>query len=609
MLQRCNLTPIIIFDGGYDKSESKLKTIFQRTHKRLSLLKTITVNQNYKPLLPVLACDVFFSVLRQLNIAFAVSNEEADSPTAAAANYYQCPVISNDSDFYLYDLHHGFIMSDSIETTVLSDTDSLGNEYMFLNCSIYHISEFLSCFPGVDKTVLPLFSALVGNDYVEAHEFHEFYSNTHMPKYEGEYLNVCGDQKKMVEILCWLRNNTLSAAISQVIQCLQRERREYIRSIIENTISSYQIHNFNLLCVINPKVNSSSLDRFITPCGESVPLEFTLKYNNGEYSPFFANVIVMHKVVLSPQIEDVSCLSSYKCCRAIRKIIYGILVRHDVVGNTCQSKKCVSTIEEWDRQEDRLQKEAVEPTFFLEGFGMLPTINEISSLKKEVCQLILTKTLGFELDFLLDLPHEWQLLIACFNYWLKNSMPRPTQSFVYALIINLIYCSKIKPNNCSKLMSKDITIEKPGEKYKTSVKSILSKVCQTEMQNVSNNLMKYLTNPSIHRGSPLILYFVHSYSQLQSCVMSIKSLNGLLGNYMKNPDLNRCLSGTLIYNLAEDISRHSNPKLFIAEILGRTVLIQLFTALFNKVCHGVPPDHIIKNEVPSLTPRKKHRCS
>lgn len=612
-MTECSISPIIIFDGGYDKSGRKLKTIFERIRNRLSLVKYIAANQKYERVLPILAREAFISVLTELNIPFAVADYEADDQITVLANYYECPVISADSDFYIYDLHYGFITRDSLDTTITLDTDANGNEYKFLNCDIYHIDDFVSCFPGIEKSLLPLFSTLAGNDYVEEHEFHQFFSNIQLPKYKGVHLNACRRQKKLVEILCWLRNNTVNTAIDQVTKYLKKGRREYIRTIIEDAITGYELRTCNLLHIINRQLSKSENDfcldnKIVRPCGELVPLDFTLKYHKGDYSQFLVNVIVLHKVFLHPQIEDIASPSSYTCSNAIRKVIYGILVHHDVDGNMCQNEKCLSSVEEYDRKKKSLQKELVEPTFFLDGFGVLPTINDVICLKKEVCQLILMKTLEIELDILLDLPHEWQLVVGSFNYCLRKSKPHSTEAFVYALIINLIYYSLIKPNSCSKLVSKYTTTEKSEEvSTNLSIESILTRISELEIQNVSNNLKKYLSKPTINHGNPLLVYILHSYSQLQGCVLSAMSLNKLLGSCMKNPDLNRCFSGTLIYNLAKDISTRSNPKLFVAEILGRrSVLFELFTELLNKVCHEVPSVCVVKKVLLSKKSKKKH---
>lgn len=197
MFLECSVKPVVVFDGGYDKSGKKLKTIYKRTNDRLSSVKDIAQSKSFHEcLLPILAREVFISVLIDLYIHFVVSDYEADEQIAVLANSFKCPVISADSDFYIFDLHLGFITRDSIETTVILDIDSNGKEYKFLNCLIYHIDEFVSCFPGLEKRVLPLFGTLMGNDYVEGHEFDNFFSNIKLPKYKGKHLKANARQKK-----------------------------------------------------------------------------------------------------------------------------------------------------------------------------------------------------------------------------------------------------------------------------------------------------------------------------------------------------------------------------------------------------------------------------
>lgn len=609
MFLECNVKPIVVFDGGYDKSGRKLKTVFERVNQRLSLVKGIARNKSYyEQVLPILARDVFICVLNELSVPFAICDYEADDQITALANYYKCPVISADSDFFIFDVHNGFITRDSIETTVILDIDSSGKEYRYLNCYIYYIDEFISCFPGIEKTVLPLFGTLMGNDYVERKEFDNFFANIQLPKYKGKYFKVFAKQKKMIGLLCWLKNNSLSDAINQILQYLKKERREYVKSIIESAVTSYDLYKCNLLHIINQKLSNSKNEflfdsRLTTACGNSLPLDFIIKYHSGHYTSFFANVIVLHKLFLSPQIDDLSSCSSHMCARNIRKIIYGILIRHDVDADVCQNEKCLAPIEEYDRHENRLKKELVEPVFFLDGIGMLPKINELSKLEKEKAKLILMKVLEMDLDFIADLPIEWQLFVGSIKYWLCNSIQHSTEAFLYALIVNLIYCDIIRHNNPYQNITECCSQSTKINRVCSSVLCILSKIRESDFQHAAKNLKKYLSKPSINHGNPLRLNILHSYSQLQSCVTSVISLNKLLGAFMKNPNIERCLNGSLLYNLTRDISMRSNPKLFIAEILGReTTLSTLFTLLESKIYFAVPSDCILKN-VP--TSRKK----
>ncbi|KFM71939.1 Protein asteroid-like protein, partial [Stegodyphus mimosarum] len=120
--KECNIKPIIIFDGGYDKSDRKLQTVLQRSRTRLTNTEHIAkYGRCSGKVLPIIAHEVFKDVLREMGIPFAQCDFEADDQVTALANYYKCPVISDDSDFYIFDIHHGFIRLDSVESTIITD--------------------------------------------------------------------------------------------------------------------------------------------------------------------------------------------------------------------------------------------------------------------------------------------------------------------------------------------------------------------------------------------------------------------------------------------------------------------------------------------------------
>ena len=61
---------------------------------------------------PALMKSTFFSVLRELEIEIDFADGEADGRIVALANHHKCPVISSDSNFFIFNLEHGFVHFD-----------------------------------------------------------------------------------------------------------------------------------------------------------------------------------------------------------------------------------------------------------------------------------------------------------------------------------------------------------------------------------------------------------------------------------------------------------------------------------------------------------------
>ena len=51
----------------------------------------------------------FMQVVRDMEIEFCVAEGDADKVIASLANHHNCPVLSSDSDFFIFDLKCGFV--------------------------------------------------------------------------------------------------------------------------------------------------------------------------------------------------------------------------------------------------------------------------------------------------------------------------------------------------------------------------------------------------------------------------------------------------------------------------------------------------------------------
>ena len=97
-------------------------------------------------------CEVYRMALCGLGIQFYVADGEADVVTARLANYYRCPVLSLDSDFFVFRLVRGF------------------NRFYFnshvVTADVYHRDQFADQLRLRDESLFCLIPAIVGNDFM-----------------------------------------------------------------------------------------------------------------------------------------------------------------------------------------------------------------------------------------------------------------------------------------------------------------------------------------------------------------------------------------------------------------------------------------------------------
>ena len=123
--------PIVVFDG------SKVKEREGLLKKREDTM--LKMHSNAKVPFPVLLTAVFKQALSAMGIEIChtsntsgIDEDEADKHIAIIANELKSPVLSTDSDFFMFDLHHGFIYFDLLHQ---------GNPE-----PLYNITDFMSEF-------------------------------------------------------------------------------------------------------------------------------------------------------------------------------------------------------------------------------------------------------------------------------------------------------------------------------------------------------------------------------------------------------------------------------------------------------------------------------
>ncbi|XP_054725053.1 protein asteroid homolog 1-like [Uloborus diversus] len=603
----CKITPIIVFDGGYDKSDRKLKTVKQRCRDRLSLTQHIAkYGKSTGRVLPLLAQEVFREVLGEMNIAYAQCDFEADEQLCALANYYKCPIISNDSDFYIYDIQKGFILLDSVEPIVCTDENN-GISYCYLDCSIYHIDNFLSHFPGIDKSVLPLFGTLIGNDYVSAGVFDAFFSNIQLPKCKCTKLKVAYNQKKIVGLLAWLKHVNLNDGIKQVLHHLKEEKRARVKSAIDHAVEGYKMQTPNIIYAIEGRLNNAVCDMPLStdlkaPCGTFLSVNFAFQFHHGHFPPFFLNVINLHRAFLPSQVENVSLESSFACSRFVRQVLYGILLKHD---SACESESCLRGIDEYDRRNGNLCRENVNAVFSLRDYGRLPALNELDQFERKKGKKILLETLNVQKHFISLFPAFWKLLFGSLSYWLNSCSPKPKEEIIYAIILNVLYFSLIKPSYFKNVNFIEYC-QNEKRRNTSNICNHVAKLNESDLDKVKQNLKKYIKKPVFNNGNPLLINIVHNFSQLQSCILYCVYLNKLLNSPLKCPTIHMTFNGTMLYNLTKEIMIRPFPDLFVSELLGRdSVLDNLFQSLKQAIIDNVPGECLIKSDHSELSKKRK----
>ncbi|KAF7392904.1 hypothetical protein HZH66_008737 [Vespula vulgaris] len=235
-LKKCNITPLVLLDGGYETR--KTKTIMKRLRERYQAVESFTLSsQNNTHLFPILMFCIFKSILKEMNIKYIQCLFEADNAIASVAKLLNCPVLSSDSDFYIYGTLY-------IPYYTLQNYIRKWRKYV-IPCKIYKVETFLNIFSGLTESLLPLAAILLGNDYIQQYEFKNFYKNIKLPNIGRINFNL--QQCRIEGTLNWLSKHTLNEAIILIMRTVPQENKKQTFRAIEMIINEYTSISINIL--------------------------------------------------------------------------------------------------------------------------------------------------------------------------------------------------------------------------------------------------------------------------------------------------------------------------------------------------------------------------
>ncbi|XP_040020913.2 single-strand DNA endonuclease ASTE1-like [Gasterosteus aculeatus] len=408
-LRDCSISPYVVLDGGSDPTDKKLQEVTRRAEKRIKRANRAAVRGGREDILPALAKVVLLQTLARLEVRFAQCYGEADREVAALAKEWRCPVLSGDSDFYVFDLPAGIL---PLSYFCWEDVQRSGSQ-SFIRCRSYNTSSFSILF-GVQKQMLPAFAALAGNDYV---------------KLEGTELARFGPQgtgrtSHLEWLLRWLRDfqwpsEALEAALG-LMEDLSVDRRAELLRGLHLGMEEYQIP-------------SSSLSRFFIdetpppPPEEQdwglVPQWTRLPLSQGRLSSEVLDVLLLKRKSLRIPVDRGDSPSAHLASRPLRQVMYGLLL-----GNGKE-------VQERDREGLQLKLIQVGTAFTKSSRGLvLPSLHQVEPPKR---LKVLLEALQVSEEPLSRLPPPLRLPVAATCYWLQSAVPPPEEELLGALLLGL----------------------------------------------------------------------------------------------------------------------------------------------------------------------------
>ena len=327
---------------------------------------------------------------------------EADTEIASLACAWNCPVLGNDSDFFIFDIKAGYIPLSSFNWKADG-----------LTADIFYREELASHFE-IRAEFLPLFASLAGNDYVSYEALAEFEPTMNRGKASRfrSIASILSDSRTEDEVL--------ESALLMVGSAVSRDR---LRQAVKHSLQEYKITESNLLYYFDSGVIDSSLK---TQNGREIEEWILLKFRKGLFSAKCMSILTTGKNFLRIQVENCLEVSANQCSQRLRQVIYGILndaAAHDTGGN-------ITMVQEWDREGFEVKSSNVP----LYQEGVVPGVSLVPYLEKEERFEILLNALDSNTACIKSLPEKFKLIAASLRFLVNNAQPMLEMNHLVALL-------------------------------------------------------------------------------------------------------------------------------------------------------------------------------
>ncbi|CAL8354102.1 unnamed protein product [Arctogadus glacialis] len=401
-LKTCEIKPYVVMDGGSGGSDIELNNRMDRQKAVLQKI-SFALQGKRKSLCPPFITTVFEQTLNNMKVPLVRCFGEADGQLAALAREWRCPVLSRDTDFYIYDLPEGVLPLTHFRWDLVETKQARS----YIPCNLYTTSKFCEFF-NIGLQLLPLFALLAKNDYVNPSQ--KFcWARFNTDKESRDY--------HLMGLLMWLIarkdksiTSTLTAAVALIFDMSQKEQIE-LSTKLHKDMQEYQIP-------------ISSLDEFFsqTPV-PPLPAEMLRWVPNWvpealAREDFGANILdydiqVNRRKFLRIQVEPSDLKSSNLTSKHIRQVLYGLLLGQ---GG--------GEVEEVDRVGKELVSVKVQP--LVKGAAERLRLDSLHQGDRAVRLQVCLETLGVEEETLEGVPAHLQLPVAVTRYWLRRASPEPT---------------------------------------------------------------------------------------------------------------------------------------------------------------------------------------
>jgi hypothetical protein len=636
--RKCNITPYVIFDGSHETR--KLKTVHNRLRSKINGASRLdAVTQGSLQTFPLLIRDVFKQVLMEMDIPFTVCEFEADDEIATMARHLKCPVLSYDSDFFIYNVL--YIPFNTLERKAKPFFIE-GTKVHALECKIYKVEYLTKNFGGLKEDMLPLLATLLGNDYVEKKVFNRFFQQLKLPKSK----KCKNEQQRCINgIFKWLQNETLDSAISKILGRVKKAHKEKVSSVIKQSIDGYNKKHCRSLKFFNicddvgvveseyqlpDDVDNESTDEADNSSNssseedtssddeveddhlvEGLPEWYADAIRCNRIPQSHLNLYTHHVYFCNPQAEDYNEQDSFLCVLPLLRYIFDIITdfSHDHCTYVSREKDC------------NYRRITVGREYSVSRLIDVP-FNELTQEQLYMClKHFLDENLpSLDLNVICMLPPNFQIYMLSLIWWVINCNVQ--LAHIHSVLLCYVMLEVIDERTGTFRGHRQFTnnyskkIEEIKKNYSVRTSEVIDdelflNKCKVQYEDcllAANVLLKHfeIDDTILKKPKSYDVKKMHSFAQFQCCLLQFNTLNTVCHNPFESTKYQKCFNGTFVYNIALKLENQIDPVAFIEQYLSGATTVLMFYRSLCKV-YQICADKMGLNTIKSLGKKPRRR--
>ncbi len=361
---------------------------------------------------------VFIMLLQEMEVDLLFADGEGDETVFKIASAYGCPVLSNDSDFFMFNVTGGYIPISRFHW----------EHSVPIRADVYYHKHFCEAFGMADLKLRLAIPAIAGNDLIPA------VSDARFTEHVLKTITSFENRVNIKAVVNFVRTFPSFGVFKESMKKLPNVDSHARRKLEANCRQSEELYDSNQVVTLDHLKASTTLRLYDST---EMPSWVLKQYRCGDFLCVYA--LICGSSILYNYIEDCRKSSCTLASKPIRKFTYGLTGRQEV--------------REFFREGLDLCEERVKVATSLNG-SPLPSLVQISTLPRAERARLFYSMLGCKdaESAFSRLEEKWRLVIATTRFWFNACSPCSLEVEMLILCFVVLHTSTVKPQRLEEIL-------------------------------------------------------------------------------------------------------------------------------------------------------------